>query len=52
MMMDYGFLNIEVDTNNTSLTGTFYSNGNDDTLNNNMNENKNVIDQFTISKVN
>ena len=49
---DYGFLNVEFDTNNTSLTGTFYSNGNDDTLNNNMNENKNVINQFTISKVN
>jgi calcineurin-like phosphoesterase family protein/iron/zinc purple acid phosphatase-like protein C len=49
---DYGFLNIDINTNNTSLTGTFYSNGNDETLNNNMNENNNVIDQFTISKVN
>jgi hypothetical protein len=49
---DYGFLNIEIDRDNTSLTGTFYSNGNDDTLNNNMNENNNITDQFTISKVN
>ena len=49
---DFGFLNIDINTNNTSLTGTFYSNGNDETLNNNMNENNNVIDQFTISKVN
>jgi Calcineurin-like phosphoesterase len=49
---DYGFLNIEIDRDNTSLTGTFYSNGNDDTLNNNMNENNNITDQFTTSKVN
>jgi hypothetical protein len=52
----YGFLNINVntDTNNTSLTGTFYSNGNDDydTLKENIHENKNVIDQFTISNIN
>jgi hypothetical protein len=54
----FGFLNIDINTNNTnnnntsSLTATFYSNGNDDALNNIINENKNIIDQFTISKVN
>ena len=31
----YGFLNIDINANNTSLTGTFYSNGNDDTLDSN-----------------
>jgi len=48
----FGFLNIDINPNNTLLTGTFYSNeNNDDTLdNNNINGNKNVIDQFTISK--
>ncbi|HET8793232.1 MAG TPA: LamG-like jellyroll fold domain-containing protein, partial [Nitrososphaeraceae archaeon] len=49
---NFGFLNIEIDGDNTSLTGTFYSNENDDdTLNNNINENNSIIDQFTISKV-
>ncbi|HEX5187831.1 MAG TPA: LamG-like jellyroll fold domain-containing protein [Nitrososphaeraceae archaeon] len=48
----FGFLNIDINTNNT-LTGTFYSNENDsDTLNQNINENKNVIDQFTITNIN
>jgi hypothetical protein len=49
----FGFLNIDINTNNTLLIGTFYSNENDDdTLHDNIDENKNVIDQFTISKVN
>ena len=43
----YGFLNIDINANNTSLTGTFYSNWNDDTLGN-----SNILDQFTISKTN
>ena len=33
------------------LTGTFYSNGNDDTLDSNNIKN-NILDQFTISKIN
>ena len=45
----FGFLNIAINENYTSLTGTFYSNGNDDTLGNN-NIINNVLDQFTISK--
>ena len=44
----YGFLNIAINANNT-LIGTFYSNGNDNTLGNNNSIN-NVLDQFTISK--
>ena len=47
----YGFLNIDINANNTSVTGTFYSNGNDDTLGNNNIKN-NILDQFTISKMN
>src|SRR5688500_10295937 len=47
----YGFLNIDINANNTSLTGTFYSNRNDDTLGNNNIKN-NILDQFTISKMN
>ena len=43
-----GFLNIAINANNT-LIGTFYANGNDDTLRNN-NIINNVLDQFTISK--
>ena len=46
----YGFLNIDINANNT-LTGTFYSNGNDDTLGTN-NIINNILDQFTISKTN
>jgi hypothetical protein len=49
---NFGFLNIEIDRDSKSLTGTFYSNGNDDNaLNNNINENNSIIDQFTISKI-
>ena len=41
---NFGFLNIEIDGDNTSLTGTFYSNEkDDDTLNNNINENKKLF---------
>ena len=47
----YGFLNIDINANNTLVTGTFYSNGNDDTLGSNNNKN-NILDQFTISKTN
>jgi len=47
----FGFLNIDINTNNTSLTGTFYSNENGKTLINNMNVNNRVIDQFTIFKI-
>jgi hypothetical protein len=47
----FGFLNIDINTNNTSLTGTFYSNDNGKTLINNMNVNNRVIDQFTIFKI-
>ena len=47
----YGFLNIDINANSTSMTGTFYSNGNDDTLGNNNIKN-NILDQFTISKMN
>ena len=48
----FGFLYIDINTNNT-LTGTFYSNENgSDTLNQNINENKNIIDQFTITNIN
>ncbi len=52
----YGFLNIDINANNTSsLTGTFYSNGNDneddDTLgSNNIIKNNDILDKFTISK--
>ena len=47
----YGFLNIDINANSISMTGTFYSNGNDDTLGNNNIKN-NILDQFTISKMN
>ena len=47
----HGFLNIDINTNNTSLTGTFYSNGNNDTLASNNIKND-ILDQFTISKTN
>lgn len=47
----YGFLNIYINANNTSLTGTFYANGNDDTLGSN-NVKNNILDQFTISQTN
>jgi hypothetical protein len=52
----YGFLNIDINANNTSsLTGTFYSNRNDneddDTLgSNNIIKNNDILDKFTISK--
>ncbi|MGE5635164.1 MAG: hypothetical protein ACM3VV_08010, partial [Deltaproteobacteria bacterium] len=52
----FGFLNIEINANNiSSLTGTFYSNENDneddDTLgSNNLIKNNNILDKFTISK--
>lgn len=47
----YGFLNIDINANNTSLTKNFYANGNDDTLGSN-NVKNNILDQFTISKTN
>jgi hypothetical protein len=43
----FGFLNIDI--NGKTINGTFYSNENDNTLNN-SNIDNNIVDQFTISK--
>ena len=43
----FGFLNIDI--NGKTINGTFYSNENDNTLDN-SNIDNNIVDQFTISK--